>query len=392
MDEPFERITGLTPEEQAIMLDEVPFAPPPDRPPDGPDWSDGPVTKIEPLATITPSSWKGKPIPEERWLAFNRVPGEDLTIYSGDGGTGKTETALQLCVHTVADIGDWLGCVIENGPALFFSAEEPEAKLRKRVSRICQDRGIDIDSLVNLHLHFPDLEDTFLATADRSGKVRRTPLMDSLEETIRTVKPRLVVIDNTAAAFDGEVMVRRQVRQFCAILRKIAQKHGTAVMLLDHPSVRGMSDGSGTANSVDWRNSCRSYMYLSEGDDPDERQMKVTKANDTRKGETIRIRWNGTTFSTAPSGPSPVKAQAERAVDQLFLQLLKIAAEQFRYFGSSPGVSYAPARLAEMPEANRTPKKVLVDAMQRLFAAGKVKLVPNPTKKESKAGMVIVLA
>ena len=28
----------------------------------------------------------------------------------------------------------------------------------------------------------------------------------------------------------------------------------------------------------------------------------------------------------------------------------------------------------------------------QLFAAGKVKLVPNPTKKESKAGMVIVLA
>jgi hypothetical protein len=72
--------------------------------------------------------------------------------------------------------------------------------------------------------------------------------------------------------------------------------------------------------------------------------------------------------------------------------LLKIAATQHRYFGSSSGVSYAPARLAEMPQANRTPNKVLAEAMQRLFAAERIKLVPNPTKKDSKAGLVIVPA
>jgi hypothetical protein len=43
-----------------------------------------------------------------------------------------------------------------------------------------------------------------------------------------------------------------------------------------------------------------------------------------------------------------------------------------------------------MPQANGTPKKVLAAAMQRLFAAEKIKLVPNPTKKDSKAAMVIV--
>jgi hypothetical protein len=45
-----------------------------------------------------------------------------------------------------------------------------------------------------------------------------------------------------------------------------------------------------------------------------------------------------------------------------------------------------------MPQAKGTPSKVLAAAMERLFAAGKIKLTKDPTKKESKASMVMVAA
>jgi RecA-family ATPase len=72
-----------------------------------------------------------------------------------------------------AGLGDWLGCVVETGPALFLSCEEPEAKIRDRIERICKHRHIDPHAIEDLHLHFPDLEATWLATADRLGKVTK---------------------------------------------------------------------------------------------------------------------------------------------------------------------------------------------------------------------------
>jgi hypothetical protein len=55
-----------------------------------------------------------------------------------------------------------------------------------------------------------------------------TPLLISLEASIATNKPRLVVIDSVAAMFDGEAIARRQVRAFLTMLRKIAKDHDTA--------------------------------------------------------------------------------------------------------------------------------------------------------------------
>ena len=80
--------------------------------------------------------------------------------YSDNGGAGKTETGVQLLVSVAAGVGDWLGCVVETGPALFLSCEEPEANIRDRIERICKH-----------------LEATWLATADRLGKRAKTVLL-----------------------------------------------------------------------------------------------------------------------------------------------------------------------------------------------------------------------
>jgi len=50
------------------------------------------------LKTKTPAAWKGTEPLKQRWLAAARIPCGDLTLYSGNGGAGKTETALQLLV------------------------------------------------------------------------------------------------------------------------------------------------------------------------------------------------------------------------------------------------------------------------------------------------------
>lgn len=339
-------------------------------------------------AAITSAAWKGTEPEEQRWLANGRVPSGDLTILSGNGGSGKTEIISQLLVYVAAELQDWLGCLIENGGALVLSCEEPEHNIRDRVERICRHRGIDPYNLPNLHMLFPDLENTWLVHANKDGRLSRAPLLDWLETWIRNNKPRLVVIDNIAAVFDGEAIARRQVRAFLAMLRKIAREHDVAVVLLDHPSVRGMADGSGTANSVDWRNSVRSMLHLSDPDkdDPDQRTLTVTKSNYGRTGEKVTLRWNGLTFTTTIAGSaSPYRAAADRNVDDLFLRLLDRFTAQGRTVRPSTGRGSAPAEMAEEPDAGEVRADAFRAAMLRLLAAGTIRIVESgPPSKRTK--------
>lgn len=340
------------------------------------------------LETKTPVVWKGTEPLKQRWLAAARIPCGDLTLYSGNGGAGKTETAVQLLVAVTAGLGDWLGCVVEAGPALLLSCEEPEANVRDRIERICRHRHIDPHAIRDLHLHFPDLESTWLATADRFGRVTKTELFQKVEAWIGAHRPILVVIDSIAAVFDGEAIARRQVRSFLAILRKIARENETAIVLLDHPSVRGMADGSGTANSVDWRNSVRAMLHLADADknDPDIRELEVKKSNYGRAGEKIKLRWNGLTFVPATSAEgSSSRAAAERNVDELFLKLLDKRIAQGRPVRPSTGRGSAPFELAGDPGANGVSAEAFRAAMERLFTAGRIVSVETgPASKRRK--------
>ncbi|WP_456802411.1 AAA family ATPase [Bradyrhizobium sp. USDA 4474] len=340
------------------------------------------------LITVTPMAWKGTEPPAQRWLASGRIPCGDLTLYSGNGGAGKTETVVQLLVYLAAGLGDWLGCVIENGLALFLSCEEPEENIRERIERICKDRSIDPHAIPDLHLHFPDLEETWLVTVDRFGRVIKTALFLALESWIAANKPRLVVIDSIAAVFDGEAIARRQVRAFLAMLRKLARDHDVAIVLLDHPSVRGMADGSGTANSVDWRNSVRSMLHLSDPDkeDRDLRMLEVKKSNYGRSGEKVTLRWSGLTFTTAMAGEaSPHRAAADRDVDEAFLRLLDRFTAQGRTVRPSTGRGSAPAEMADEPDAGGIKTEAFRAAMARLLTAGRIQIVESgPPSRRTK--------
>lgn len=351
------------------------------EPPEHSDHANAPITTSDKPTTysaITPEAWRGTEAQKQQFLATARIPSGDLTIMSGNGGSGKTEIITQLLVYVAAGLADWLGCTIESGIALFLSCEEPEHNIRERVERICKYRCIDPYNLLNLHMVYPDLESTWLVHAGKDGRLSRAPLLDWLEAWIVKHKPRLVVIDSIAAVFDGEAIARRQVRAFLAMLRKIARENDTAIVLLDHPSVRGMADGSGTANSVDWRNSVRSMLHLSDPDkdDQDVRTLSVTKSNYGRTGEKVTLRWDKLTFTTATAGEaSPYRAAADRDIEELFLRLLDKRSAQGRPVHAKNAKGSAPTEFEIDPEANGVKAEGFRAAMERLLSARKIEVV-----------------
>ena len=78
---------------------------------------------------------------------------------------------------------------------------------------------------------------------------------------------------------------------------------GAGVLLTSHPSLTGLSSGSGLSGSTAWNASVRSRLYFKraifdkgEEPDPDLRVLEVVKANYGPVGETIMLRWDNGLF------------------------------------------------------------------------------------------------
>ncbi|WP_441268029.1 AAA family ATPase [Bradyrhizobium sp. 215_C5_N1_1] len=217
-----------------------------------------------PLPAVRPSAWRGVPLPEMRWIATHRIPADDATILSGDGGGGKTTVALQLAVSVERGLGDWLGTTVEAGPVIFFSAEEPDHEMRRRLVRVARKRGIDPDEIEGLHFYFASPENCLLAYAHADGTMWPTPLFGSLAMLVDKVRPALIVVDSIAATFGGNQNDRVHARTFVSLFRRLAQDAGCAVLLLDHPSLSGITSGTGRGGSMDWQNATRARLHLEQ--------------------------------------------------------------------------------------------------------------------------------
>jgi RecA-family ATPase len=351
-----------------------PIEPPDDQPP---------PPAVKSLKLIRPRDWKGTVIQPPRWIVRNRIPIADVSLYVGDGATGKTTTALQLGANVVRGAPDWLGAVIdvEPGPVLIFSGEEPEWVIRWHLNNIGKKQGFDYLELDNLYLCFVDPSESLLGIADRQTIIKPTPLFRLLEVWVMENRPALVIIDNVAATYGGNQLDRTQARAYVSMFRSLAHKSGAGILLLDHPTQSGMKSGTGRGGSNDWHNSVRARIYLSEIEsegevqaDPDLRLFEVKKTSYSKKGETLKLRYDEGTF-VVDGTPSPLtKIASETEAENLFLALLdKFSARKIEV-GCKPGPNFAPSVFSKDPDAKGYKPAALKAAMERLFKAGRIDL------------------
>jgi RecA-family ATPase len=346
-----------------------------------------------PVTLITPAHWSEEAPPPVDWLADQRIPRGDVTTLHGDGGAGKTDVALQLAFSCARAAPHWLGHPIQAGPAVFISAEEPEREIRRRASLHADRDGYDVHAVEDLHFWFPDdVAETTLGLADKSGRVRPTPLFNALKATIDALSPVLVVVDNVTATFVGNQLDRVMARGYVNLWRRVARGPSRpAVLLLDHPSLSGLTNGTGRSGSMDWRNSVRSALYLRSPDDKVEadrgiRILETVKSNYTAPGNVVRLKWmdGGLQVEAAPSSMHRLAKDAE--CEETFLRLLDERAAQGRDVSDKPSRSYAPKIFAELEGANGFTKEAFARAMERLFHTRKIALekVGPPSDRRSR--------
>jgi RecA-family ATPase len=332
-----------------------------------------------PLALVCPPAWRDVPLEPMRWLATNRIPAGDVTILSGDGGGGKTTVALQLAVSVERGLGDWLGTTCEAGPVIFFSGEEPKDEMRRRLQRVARKRGLEPADLAGLHFHFADPDACLLGVARKDGTMAPAPLFTSLAAATRDIRPALIVVDSIAATFGGNQNDRVHARTFVGLFRTLARQTGCAILLLDHPSLSGITSGTGRGGSMDWQNATRARLHLEtvEGDDGSTgRVLAVKKTNYGPCGEKVKLQWDDGCFVLQGTASAPHQAAANATAEQRYLECLDAVITQGRHVCPGKGRGYAPKEFAEMPQANGMTARAFQAAQERLFAAGTIEAVP----------------
>ncbi|MCC8936878.1 AAA family ATPase [Bradyrhizobium sp. Arg68] len=290
---------------------------------------------------------------------------------------------------------DWFGLPVTMGPALYLGAEDDEDELQRRVQAICDANMWRPAWFAHRGLHFASYvgRNMMLARID-GGHMMATELYWRLYHHAIEVRPVVIVLDPLSDIYPGDENNRAQVTDFMVLLRQLAVASGAAVIVNAHPSQAGSSNGSGTSGSTAWHGKLRARLYMrTDPKDPDARILEFKKNQYAKRGESIRLRFQGGIFVRDTDDQDGGTTNADETAERVFLALLDRYADENRNVTETPGVSFAPSRFANEPEAKaeRVTNKALKAAMARLFKSKRIRIATEgpPSKQRSKIIRVV---
>lgn len=340
-----------------------------DRPP--PDW-------------IALDDWDETETPPQDWTVKDRIPRRQVTLFTGEGGTGKSTIGLHLCcAHVLGK--DCLTTLPEQGPAFFLDAEDELSVVRIRLDAIRRHYGTTFGELRQSGLYVLSLagKDAVLATVAKNGLIVPTDLYQWILKQAVEVKPQTIVVASAANVFTGSEIDRSQVTQFINLLTRLAIAANGSVILIAHPSLAGMANDSGLSGSTGWHNAVRARMYLhgakangAEAPDKDLKLLEFRKNQYGPAAASVSLKWRDGLF-LPEGGPDRYEAAMAAAGDEhVFADLIGRYNRDGHAVSSDPKArNFAPKLFAAEPEAiaAKVGKAALHAAMRRLFTTGKLK-------------------
>jgi RecA-family ATPase len=263
--------------------------------------------------------WIDIPPPELRFAIADLIPDGCVSLMAGDGGGGKS-ILMQTAATCIALGQTFLGRTAAAGPALYLTAEDTDAIVHARQARINRALGIGMADLAGkLFAHSAaDRDFTLFAGGEE------TVLLRALTTEIAAYGIRFVVIDNAALTFDDLEIDRRAVSTFLRSLNTLARRTGAAVVLIAHTSKSSDSTSARMASgSTAWVNAARAGLLLKTVDDGAE--LTLAKANYSKRGTKIELRWTDDGVLVAVDQPSGMVADIDASNDDKMV-LAQIAA------------------------------------------------------------------
>lgn len=216
------------------------------------DFDGGAPKPDDKLKWLDMSDWDNQPRPQRAWAILDRVPLNQAGLFSGEGGVGKSIIEIMKDVAHVTG-RDWLGSLPEPGSAFYLGAEDDENEIHIRLYDIAAHYGVTFKELIDCGLYVLCLlgqDATLCAANGKSGRVEVTNLYRQIYEMAGDIKPKNISVDTLSRAFSGNEIDRAQVYAFAMHMQALAKIANGSVTVLSHPSLQGISSGTGLSGST----------------------------------------------------------------------------------------------------------------------------------------------
>lgn len=340
-----------------------------------------------------------KPKPALRHLVPGMIPIGEVTLFSGDGGLGKSILGMQLLTAVAAGI-PWLGHGVPQGVAYGLFCEDTEDILQLRQIAISEHYNVRDEDLRHLYINDRAIDETKLF-GRRSDlhplDAGWTPLWQRYCATLRRLRPVVNVIDTAAAVFGGNENDRDQVGEFIRGLKKLSIELAMATVIFAHPSVEGMKSGRGASGSTGWANTARAHIYFTRPDDPEAndpddeiREVITRKHNYGKKALPFRVKWHEGCYVPMEGEDRPVGAVArieKGLLEQILIDLVADGEARDSLYSAS---ARSPERYVVTMAARLHPQhasKFFENALKDLLARGRL-LIAQRTNRRG-AGLIV---
>jgi len=237
----------------------------------------------------------GLAYPERHWIVDGWIPmgGTCPTLFAGDGGTGKSQLALQLG-YAVAAGQLWLGMETRQMPVLNVSCEDDDDEIDRRLYA-CRQHDPFQASQDRPFWSMCRVGKASVLAIGEGGQVRPGPFYAVLDKALEEMgdEPKLLVLDTAADMFAGDENNRQEVNAFVKVgLNSLGQRHNATIVILSHPS---KAVGSTFSGSTAWNNAVRNRLFLKYHDPKKKTSYRVLsneKANYSAAGGEILLQYD----------------------------------------------------------------------------------------------------
>ena len=269
--------------------------------------------------TPTIMNWEDISIENREWLVPNWLPANTATLFTGQGGAGKSWLTLQLVCQIACGFGgvfldpehetpkkaDYDDSESSEPKHIVFATYEDEpAEIKRRLQALASSFVWIRDSLETIkeHLHLVDMRGVGSVWGPGMGNhIANTgdllPAGEEIQQICEKKKARLLVMDPLSGAFGGNENDRTAVYDFVSAFRGWGDEQNCAMLIVGHLPKSSEGRASGFSGSTAWEASVRSMWMLSKagnkenkgGEDEYYYALQHTKSNYARLQEEIPL-------------------------------------------------------------------------------------------------------
>ena len=262
---------------------------------------------------LKPTPWSEIEEVNREWLIPNWLPANTVTMFTGQGGAGKSWLTLQVVseIASHAESGAWgkasykvpkpAECndnATDNDPKhiVFATYEDEPAEIKRRLNALASsfDWVREERAVIQEHLHIIDMRGVGSVWGPGAGNhIAITGELlrsgEALRKVCEDLNARLLILDPLSGAFGGNENDRTAVYDFVSSFRGWGDTAKCAMLVIGHlPKTQGV----GFSGSTAWEASARAMWLLGTKEDKDKETyyaLQHTKSNYAMRQKDIPI-------------------------------------------------------------------------------------------------------